>query len=73
MDKCPKCGGTSGYEVTLRVNGTMKDWHTWDGLRVERVDGEDGLHYHYPKTARCYGCNERIPLPDDVRKCEGTS
>lgn len=61
MDKCPKCGGTSGFFYNEKVSGYIEKLSEWDG-KIYNTNF-DKLKYHYPdrpKTGVCADCGKRI-------------
>lgn len=67
MKACPRCGGTSGFMRSIRIYGTVQEYSAWaddDGVsRGYRGNGEAGMYYVEPKTARCEDCGKRVPNP----------
>lgn len=54
---CPKCGGTSGLEVTMREYKTMS--MEWNG----DMDGGDILRVTVSRTGVCLDCGKRVKAP----------
>jgi len=65
VDKCPKCGGTSGYATTQY--GSYR--HDIEGLWGKPLYDEEGSNFeaHRPtrrnKNVICHDCLKRIPDP----------
>lgn len=63
MDKCPHCGGTSGYTYQLEVRYNQSC--TWDGSPIDADTTDGGREF---KMCECLNCGKRmrrplIPLP----------
>jgi hypothetical protein len=59
MDKCPKCGGLSGFTRSTKCNGWWKEQCTWDGT-VQETDLDSVKYMPKPKTVICADCFRRI-------------
>ena len=67
-DRCPKCGGISGFTMNRKTGGWWKSYCTWDGI-VEDTSLDDVIVSPYPKTVICDDCGKRVPNP--LRTSEG--
>lgn len=60
MNKCPKCGDTTGYYMLSRVSGYARSSYNWDDSQGDSSDMHDSIQYHYLKTKRCLNCHTTI-------------
>lgn len=62
-DRCPHCGGRSGYYVTSVV--THRYFFGWDGS--ENGEGEPREHHQRHTVRRCIDCERRIEASERWR------
>lgn len=55
-DRCPYCGGKSGYYIKSVV--THRYFFDWDG--TENGEGEPREHYRRRTIRRCIDCERKI-------------
>ena len=65
MNGCPKCGGTTGYSLTVRALGYTVHTGQWDMIAEggnERIADDSELRMIADKTVRCLDCSRRTLL-----------
>lgn len=63
MNKCPKCGGTSGLirKITIKYNQNV----LWQG-KVDSTEETEGGYCG--TTGRCWDCGKRVNIKDLFKK-----
>lgn len=59
MKCCPKCLGTSGYQLKVRAVGWTIHTGDWETMDEKVSTTEDGLRMIADKTVRCLDCGKR--------------
>jgi len=67
--KCPKCGGTGGVFLSVRMNGWAKVIMQWNG-EIWSTNLDD-LGWRYPRTGICGDCGKRVPSPAKALREQG--
>lgn len=58
--KCPKCGGTDGWERVIRITGIVVEVGAWGSSQHSESTGLDSaVRGRMPKTVRCLQCGHR--------------
>ena len=59
LDRCPHCGGDT-YHIRLKVTGTIREHHAFDGRKVDNTGMWDSTHTTERRTVYCSDCDRPI-------------